>query len=90
MALVHPKLDNFSQGYSQGTGLWKTVENFGARIAGLLMGRQSLAKSTRSMESAESLRSATVKGAQPQKSFLLRTDKRQEKRRRCEKLGEGN
>jgi hypothetical protein len=78
------------------------VENFGARIAGVLMGRECMAKFTRSMESAERLRcavaapareitktrtvrrgrrtmekmrSATVQNAQPQKSFLLRTDK---------------
>jgi hypothetical protein len=93
------------------------VENFGARIAGLLMRRECMVKFTGSMESAKSLRcalaapareitktrtvrrgrrttekmrSATMQDAQPQKSFLLRTDKRRERRRRCEKDGEGD
>ncbi len=38
----------------------------------------------------EKMRSATVQNAQPQKSFLLRTDKRRERRGRCEKLGDGD
>jgi len=44
----------------------------------------------RGRRTMEKMRSATVQNAQPQKSFLLRTDKRRERRGRCEKLGDGD